>query len=519
MVKKRRVVIIGGGLAGLAAAIVLPPEDFEVILVERRPFLGGRASSYPVPRSDSLEKEELTAADEEGYSVNRVPASGFEDSAGGVTLVDNCQHVLMKCCTNLLDFYRRLSVNEAIAFFDRYTFLDEQGRAAILQSSFLPAPLHLLPSFLRFHPLSWKDRLRVAYGLFYMLVEEPGLEALDRITMLDWLCKHHQSPQAIQKFWQTVLVSALNEEVSLASARYGIKVFLDGLLKHREAFHMGVPVVPLKKLYTEPCLKLITRRGGCVKMRCSATGIDVKGSRVSGVFLNNGSRLTGDYYMSCVPPQALLSLLPTEVSESSDYFRRMRYFENSPITAVYLWFDRQVTILKNAALLGREIQWIFNKTADVSKSAPGKGQNLGLVVSASRKLVGMKRDEILDIALRDLQEVLPSSRQAVIRQAVVLKEPFATFSCRAGSDILRPDQQSPLENLFVAGDWTRTGWPPTMEGAVRSGYRCAELIFKQEGKEMVFLQPDLPAQRLPLWIISLSGWLRPNRSFAPNGKG
>jgi zeta-carotene desaturase len=272
---------------------------------------------------------------------------------------------------------------------------------------------------------------------------------------------------------------------------------------------MGVPIVPLEKLYTEPCLELITRRGGSVKMRCRATRIDVGGTRVSGVFLSDGSRLTGDYYLSCVPPQTLLSLLPTEVVESSDYFKRMRYFENSPITAVYLWFDRQVTVLENAALLGREIQWIFNKTSDVSKRNQSKGQHLGLVVSASRKLMRMTRNEILNLALRDLQEVLPSSQQVGILQAVVLKEPYATFSCRAGSDKLRPDQQSPLENLFVAGDWTRTGWPPTMEGAVRSSYRCAELILKQEGKQQIFLQADLPAQRLPRWITSLSGWLHP----------
>ncbi len=505
MADRKRVIIIGGGLAGLAAAIVLPPDDFQVTLLERRPFLGGRASSYPVPKLDSAEdrrpRAETEASTVHGGEFSSMPKEELDEA---VTLVDNCQHILMKCCTNLLDFYRRLSVHRSVVFFDSYVFLDDTGRMARLRPSCLPAPFHLLPSFLRFHPLHWKDKLGVAYALACMLLEEARLESLDRITILEWLQQHRQTARAIEMFWQPVLVSALNEEISRASARYGLKVFLDGLLKHRDAFQMGVPVVPLERLYTRPCLGLIQRNGGQVRLRCSADRIELEDNRISGVVLNDGNRLTGDYYMSSIPPQGLLNLLPSRVIECFDYFQRLREFENSPITSIYLWFDRQVTALENTALLGREIHWIFNKGSQAGPEGTASGQHLSLVVSASRRLAQMGRAEILEIALRDLQTVLPASREARLLRTVVLKEPYATISCKPGCDSLRVDQQSPFRNVFVAGDWTRTGWPPTMEGAVRSSYRCAELILQSEGRPGTFLRPDLPVQRIPGWIAALS---------------
>jgi squalene-associated FAD-dependent desaturase len=515
MAKRKRLVILGGGLAGLSGAVAIPEEDFEVVLVERRPFLGGRASSYPIPKIENLEEGRTTALQAEKNCSLQDFGSG-PDEGDEQSLVDNCQHVLMKCCTNLLDFYRRLSVDKAISFSDHYTFLDENGRRARLKCSLFPAPFHLLPSFLQFHPLGWRDKLSMAYALVCMLSEEHLLERLDGMTMLEWLSRHGQTPRAIERFWQTILVSALNEDVTKASARYGLKVFLDGLLKHRQAFRMGVPIVPLEKLYTEPCLKLITRKGGKVRMRCSAVQIEIRGSRVESVLLNDGSRLTGDYYLSSLPPQALLGLLPAGTEEELEYFKKMRGLEYSPITAVYLWFDRQVMKDDNAALIGREIQWIFNKSPRTDPTAKEQGQNLGLVVSASRKLAQMGRGQILEIALRDLKAVLPEARHASLLRAVVLKEPYATFSCRPGSDSFRPDQKSPIQNLYVAGDWTRTGWPPTMEGAVRSSYRCVELILEGEGRAQKILQPDLPVQFFPRWLTALSEWFR---SDAPSISG
>jgi squalene-associated FAD-dependent desaturase len=499
--KKKKVIVLGGGLAGLAAAVPLAEEGFQVTVLERRPFLGGRAASYPIPKANhhATDYPSPDAGPPTSEALGDLQASSRLETSPPYAdreFVDNCQHVLLRCCTNLLNFYRRLNVEHHIAFYDHYLFLDERGRQAVLRGSRLPAPLHLLPSFLRFTPLGWKDKLRVAYAFFCMLRQQDFLQELDRITMLQWLQQHGQSSGAIERFWRVVLVSALNEEIDVASARYGMKVFLDGMLRNRTAFHMGVPSVPLSRLYTEPSVRFLNALGGSVQLRSSAAQIEIEVGRVQSILLANEARVAGDYYVSTLPPEGLLKLLPEQHVRTGSDFASLHEFECSPITAIYLWFDREVTQLSHAALLGKDIQWIFNK-----KTAEREGRNyIGLVVSASRKLLSLSRSEILEIALRDLKGVLPSVSSASLQGSVVIKEPFATFSCRAGCDAFRPDQKTSLSNLFMAGDWTNTGWPPTMEGAVRSGYRCAELILEAEGRKVSILQPDLAQERLPRWI-------------------
>ncbi len=504
MSRKKEVVILGGGLAGLAAAVVLADESFQVTVVERRPFLGGRASSYPVPHS-----QRLASTNSSNTGTFLPDEEEKEDLAGRTpqidsgTYIDNCQHILLKCCTNLLDFYRRLSVDQLITFYDRFTFLGEHGRLAILKGNNLPAPFHLFFSFVQFHPLGWRDKLAVAHALWCMVRERHQLKELDRITMLEWLEKHRQTRGAIEVFWRPVLVSALNEQIEIASARYGVKVFLDGFLNHPKAFHMGVPRVPLAKLYTEPCMEYLDGKGCQVHLRRSAVGIEIKNSRVAGILMSDGTRLEGDYYLSSVPPEVLVKLLPAPLVEGSEYFSKLRRFESSPITSIYLWFDRQVTDLENSAILGYEIQWLFRRNDERRTVDQKNHEYLALVVSASRKLLPLSPKEIISLALADLRAVLPASNHANLLHSVVLKEPFATFSCRAGCDEYRLEQKSPLENFFVAGDWTRTDWPPTMEGAVRSSYRCAELILEAEGKTRRLTQPDLPSSGLIRWLSLL----------------
>lgn len=449
-------VVIGGGLAGLASTTLLAEHGFRVTLLEKRPFLGGRATSYPVPQQEP----------------------------GAEEYVDNCQHVLTRGCTYLIDFYKRLGVLDSIRFYNHFSFLDEHGRLVELRGSILPAPFHFLPSFLFFRVLSWRDRRLVGSAMLRMLKQQNDLQNLDSLSVLDWLKQNGQSPRAIELFWRTVLVSALNEELELASARYGLKVFLDGFLNHRKAFEMGVPATDLGRLYTEPSLRSLQNRGGVARLRSTVAAIEVDAGNVAAVTLSDGEKIGGDYFVGAVPPEVMLKALPAEVTERFEYFSAWKKFEYSPITAIYFWFDREFTQLPHIAFPGRPIQWLFNK---------GKG-HVGLVVSASREMLEMGRPEIVELAHRELCSAIPEASNAKLIRSVVIKEPFATFSCRPGADEYRPDQQSPLRNLFVAGDWTRTGWPPTMEGAVRSGYRCAELILQAEGIDKTVMVADYPAQ-------------------------
>src|SRR5256884_5773538 len=215
----RSVIVIGGGLAGLSSAVALAEAGFRVRLFEKRPPLGGRASSYVLPGGEH---------------------------------VDNWQHVTLGCCTNLADFYHRVGVTDKIKFFDRLLFLDPQGRRGEMRAGILPAPFHMAGSFARFSPLAVKDKLSIAWAMLNILQTNGRTWDVDQhggISMLEWLRRRGQTKGAIERFWRVALVSALDEELDKTDARYGIDVFWKALLSNRTGYRMGVPVVPLAELY------------------------------------------------------------------------------------------------------------------------------------------------------------------------------------------------------------------------------------------------------------------------------
>ncbi len=443
-------IIIGGGIAGLAAAIRLAEQGYKIKLIEKRPVLGGRASSFTDPDTGDP--------------------------------VDNCQHVLMKCCTNLLDFYRRLGVANHIHWFNRFHFIGKDNEISEIYASPLPAPFHLMPSFLKFSALNYRDKLGIAYGLFCMQSQDETLHPeLDTITIDQWLREHYQTDRAIDTFWRPTLVSALNEEIEISSAKYAFKLFRLGFLKDTTAYQMGVPSIRLSELYSEPSIQFLNRHEGEVISKKSVTEICFEENQVTGVRLTEGTMMTGDYYISAVPFDILLNILPKQIIEKETYFTNLKKLNVSPITGIHLWFDRSVTPLDHASIPYRTIQWMFNKTKnfEMGKSSANNPSYLGLVVSASKTLMDKSRDEIVKLVLEEVHETFPESRKANLVKSIVIKEPKATFSPYPGCDSYRPDSTSPFSNFYVAGDWTKTDWPGTMESAVISGYRCAEEISKK----------------------------------------
>jgi zeta-carotene desaturase len=334
-----------------------------------------------------------------------------------------------------------------------------------------------------------------------MMRVEKRLAELDSLTMLEWLRQQRQPERTLEYFWRPILTSALNEDLEKASARYSLKVFLDGMLKRHDSFHMGVPDEPLVHFYIAPALSLLTQQQAQVEFRCTARQLILEGDQVCGILLLDGRVFQADYYVSSVPPSALLQLLPRATLEQHSYFLRLAKFSYSPTIAIYLWFDRAIARSENVALLGRRIQWVFSKPSHGGFHTPPSGHGIGLVISAAREWMKLTQKEIVEMVLGELKEALPEARTARLLDASVLKEPFATFSVEAGCDRYRPDQKSPIRNLFIAGDWTRTGWPATMEGAVRSGYRCAELILREEGITKSILKEDLPPEWLARRLI------------------
>jgi squalene-associated FAD-dependent desaturase len=452
-------VILGGGLAGLAAAVALldAPDRPSVELFERRGVLGGRAASSP-----------------------------GEDGA----LVDNCQHVLMRCCTNLWDFYGRLGVQSRIRFIRRLNFLRRDGRLATLSGARLPAPLHLAPSFLGFGALGPADRLCVARALLGMARTPPKqIAALEGMPFTEWLRADRQTPSAIARFWRVVLVSALNEELEYASTAAAFQVFRAGFLVHPRAYEVGIPTVPLGELYAAPIERYFAGHGAALRLRTGVSGIVVEDGAVRGVRAGDGALVPAEHVIAAVPFDGLLKLLPPELAAREPCFRRLEELTYSPITAVHLWYDRPVTCLDHAVLLDRTLQWMFNKTLDYGLD-PERESYLGLVVSASRDWLPRPRAEILEVARREVEEAFPRAREAHLTRWAIVKEAKATFSIRPGAEARRPPARTPIRGLWLAGDWTRTGWPATMEGAVRSGYRCAEEILATLGQPWQIMRPD-----------------------------
>jgi zeta-carotene desaturase len=485
----RNVIIIGGGLAGLSSAVALTEAGCRVILLESRPHLGGRATSYWLPDPSG----------ELGTSPSRsLGTSGSH--------VDNCQHVTLGCCTNLDDFYRRVGASDKIRYYKRLFFVDTRGRRGVIESSALSPPFHLAPSFALFPSLTWQDKNCIARAMF-AIVRSGGRPAnADGVSMLDWLRGRGHTDGAIQNFWQVVLVSALNEELEHTDARYGIEVFWKGFLSTRRGFEVGIPSVPLAELY-DGCRDAIVRCGGEVRTRAAVREIRLAGNAVASVRLDDGTELTADFVIAAVPQDILLDILPPELAARETIFSNLRNLKTSPITGVHFWYDRSVMSEPFLTLLGRTTQWVFNKSMLFGEHAPGgpaeeDGQYLQLVISASYSLLPLSRQEIINLCRAELLDVLPATREARLVKATVIKEAHATFSPQPGCDRWRPGQSTPLTNFFLAGDWTATGWPATMEGAVRSGYLAAEALLADCGSAQKILQPDPPAKGLVRFLSS-----------------
>ena len=430
----RKVLIAGGGLAGLSAAAALGSAGFEVDLYEARPFLGGRATSYPLPGANGAEPE----------------------------TIDNCQHILLRCCVNLLDFYERLGVRDRIRFHREFFFLEPGGRLSVLRRGRLPAPWHFAGSFWKMRCLTAADKLAIMRAMLALRRERTRRADLEGISMLDWLLQKRQTPRAIDRFWRQVLVSAVNEDLDRMAAVHGFRVFWLGFLARADSYEMGVSSVPLGELYSVGAWQAMSHVR--LHLRSAVEAVEEGGMVVA------GERVRGDYSICALPFERLEALGLAAPP-----------FEHSPIAGVHLWFDREITTLPYAALLDRTMQWMFNK---------GGGRYLQLVVSASRDLTPLARGEIVDMAIGDLRLYFPKVRDARLLKAHVVKEQRATFSAAPDTEALRPTAQSGVPNLFLAGDWTRTGWPATMEGAVRSGYAAAEEVARAAGEPARFLLPD-----------------------------
>ena len=438
-----RVGIIGAGLAGLSAGLELADRGDDVELLERRPWAGGATYSF---RDDETGDE-----------------------------VDNGQHVFMQCTTAYVGFLERIGTLDLTHRQERLSVpvFDEDGRRSDLRAANLPFGLHLAPALLRYRHLSWGQKAQVARAFLALrLLGGEERARLPHITFEAWLRERGQSPDTIREFWDFLVIPTLNCRAGEASASQSLFVIEEGFQRDPGAAALGVSAVGLSKLHVEPAIRAIEARGGTVSTRAPIERIEVEDGRVAALVLRGGERRSFDAYVSALAPWRLLPLLPEHV-RGEGALGTLGRFEPAPILNVHLWFDRPVANFAVAAFVRSEVQWAFNRSRAGGEDEQ-RGQHLVLSISAPGELFPLGKNELRDRLMPQLQRALPASRDAALVHYAVVKEPEATFVPAPGLE--RPGPHTPLANLYLAGAYTDTGWPATMESAVRSGLAAAAAV-------------------------------------------
>ncbi|MBL6632977.1 MAG: FAD-dependent oxidoreductase [Thermoleophilia bacterium] len=434
-----RIVVAGGGLAGIAAAVEAAGLGARVTLVERRPFLGGKAFSFTDPRT------------------------GAE--------IDNGQHVHLGCCTAYISLLDRLGSIGLTAMQPalRVDVRDRAGTHGVLIARRLPAPLHMGPSFARYGLLSPAERVRAARALTAIAALGPaGRDALDHVAFGEWLRAHGQRDAAIERFWDVVILPTCNDRSDRVSAALAMFVITEGLMRTRGGASIGWALAGLSHLVDAPARRLLQREGGRVVSGHAVTSADA-----GGVDLDDGTRLEADAVVLALPPGRARAVAPGALPVDPA-------LGESPIVNVHLWYDRPVLDRAVLAVVDSPVQWMFDRTAITGEGAPG--QHLALSLSAARAEMGVPRPELAEHMDREVRKLLPA-RNAVLQAWAVTKDARATFAPSPGQAARRPAARTPVQGLVLAGTWTATGWPATMEGAVRSGLAAVHEAARQMGGE------------------------------------
>ena len=440
------VIVIGAGFAGLSAAARLTRRGARVLVLEARSRLGGRATA-------------------------------FADRDTG-ELVDNGQHILMGCYTETLAFLRDIGAQDNVRLDPQLavTMIDRAGRRTRLSCPALPAPLHLVAGILEWEALSWRDRLSVL-GMATPLknarreLEGSAVKAASPDeTVENWLIRNGQTPRLRELLWDPLALAALNQPPQQAAAPLFSRVLAEMFSDDPRAAAIALPTRPLHLMYAEPAREYIESHGGAVRTGAVSTIVlSADGGAVAGVRIG-GDTVQASQIISSVPWFALAELFDEAPPALDGVLDRARRMTSSPIVTVNLWFDRRVLDLPFVGLPGRAMQWVFDKSLILGEDS----SHVSLVSSGAAEILAETNIELVHRAHQELLDALPDVRAAKLVQATVIREPRATFSLAPGQPA-RPSTETGLQGFLLAGDWTATGLPATIEGAVRSGNRAADL--------------------------------------------
>ena len=441
------VIVIGAGFAGLSAAVRLAKGGARVLVLEARSRLGGRATAFPDRETGEL--------------------------------VDNGQHILMGCYTGTISFLRDIGAASNVRLEPQLaiTMIDRAGRKTRLSCPSLPAPLHLVGGVLEWEALSWRDRLSMLGMATPLknarreLAGDPVKAASPDETVENWLIRNGQTPRLRELLWDPLALAALNQPPDQAAAPPFARVLAEMFSDDPQAAAIALPTKPLHLMYAEPAREFLEGHGGQVltgraaKLMLNAGRDAIVGVRASGETYSAG------HVISSVPWFALAELFDEEPPSLHGVIDRARRTDSSPIVTVNLWFDRRVLDEPFVGLPGRAMQWVFDKRLVLRDET----SHLSLVSSGAADILAETNEALIRRAHDELLDALPLVRSAKLLRATVVREPRATFSLAPGQPA-RPSARTELPGFLLAGDWTDTGLPATIESAVRSGHRAAELL-------------------------------------------
>ncbi len=439
-------IIIGAGIAGITAAVALAERKVRVTLLDARAYPGGRVRS-------------------------------FADKTSG-EIIDNGQHLLMGCYKHSLNLLETLGTRNQLQAQRRLrvAFAEADGRQAVLDSSLLPGKLGMAAGIARLQGLSFRDKmlaLRLAARLRIGWLRSKNMSAEE------FLRRHKQSESLIRRLWEPIILATLNARPDQAAASLFVTVLQLAFFADEESARLLFPRRGLSELLA-PLPDWLAAKGGALKLHTTVRELLLRDDKVRGVILNDGSELSSDIVISALPARSLGRVIPAETAKRPE-FRALQHCKTSPIISVYLWFDRSFLATEFTAMLGSSIQWVFNRRAlcetaeELRQRYPG---HVALTVSAADDIVNASSDAIIDLALRELRAAFPAARAAKLLHGTVIKEKSATFLATAAFEPLRPSPLTGLQNFVLAGDWTDTWLPATIEGAALSGIRAAREVMR-----------------------------------------
>ena len=453
------IAVVGGGLAGLSAALELVEAGRRVALFERRPYAGGKAYSFEDPNHD--------------------------------VVLDNGQHITMRCCTEFQEFLERIGCADIIRYQEhlevavidpassghRVSVISGRQPRALgrLGRSLLPAPLHMLPSIATYEHLSMGEKARLGFAFLPIRrMSEFERLALDRQSFARWLSEHHQSERVIERFWDLIILPTCNDRCSDVSATQGIQVFQEGFSHEARAADIGLFTGGLGRV-AEAAVEQLQRRGAQLELNTSVNGMLTNDFEVTGIRSSRGEQTDVSAVVLALPPKQAFDLLPAHWRRREPFWRLSQH-EVSPIVNVHMQWDRQVMGRDFVGVLDSDAQFIFQRSQIHGWPTPPHWISVSL--SGAHDLVDLPQAEIVARVERAVRRALRRTAGATLLATRVVKESEATFRPKPGMNAHRVRPKTPIGNLVLAGAWTATGWPATMESAVRSGRAAAQVLLE-----------------------------------------